>query len=143
MDTHKSQAEHLVLAALVWLLQILPVHQAAQRAVESELQVVFLSSDPLKSLQSCVSSCEGQTTPQHPCFSHAFLSISVSFSLFCHARAGSFQTSGMLCFPAAIPVNIFCKSPAAAGYQPPLLSTPCTPWLINSLWQSRAGKLGV
>lgn len=39
--------------------------------------------------------------------------------------------------------NIFCKSPAAAGYQPPLLSTPCTPWLINSLRQSRAGKLDV
>lgn len=73
MDTYKSQAEHLVLGSL--RQAITDPFQSIRLQKESELgdQVVLLSSDPMKILQSCVSSCKGQTVlQQHPYFSMHF-----------------------------------------------------------------------
>lgn len=98
----------LAIADTHLVLQAIP----AGRAQESVLQVVFLSSDPMKRLQRCVSNWAGQiTTPQQPCFSHAFPFISGSFPLFCNTQGGSIQISGVRRFPAPILVYIFCKSP--------------------------------
>lgn len=78
--------------ALVWLLQM-PTWTLSQQSV---LQVVFLYSDPTKSLQRCASSGAGLMTLQQHRFSRASLLVPASLSLVSSVWGGSIPTSGVL-----------------------------------------------
>lgn len=92
MGTYESQAENLVLDSLGLAIAdtyLVPQAIPAPRAQESVLQVVLLSSDPMKRVPRCVSNGAGQITLQQLASPMPFYSFQFPFLFVIHEGGAS------------------------------------------------------